>query len=110
MVRADGDRIEVDTGAVRLSIARGAGEGTIATAGGALCPLPTSRLTAVDGSVYVGRAEHVTVEEDGPDRAVILVEGHHVGAAGSPTSICAGYFYVGDPCASIILRHDISRR
>lgn len=111
MVRADGDRIEVDTGAVRLSIDRGSGAGTIATAGGALCPLPTSRLTAVDGSVYVGRAEHVTVEEDGPDRAVILVEGHHVGAAGEPYfGFALRYFlHVGDPCVRVdhILRHDL---
>ncbi len=111
LVRQSGDTIEIDTGAVHLAIERSTGEGTLTGSDGELCPLPVSRLTAVDGTVYVGRAESVTVEEESFHRAVILVEGHHVNAAGEPYFGFAlrYYLHVGDPFVRVdhILRHDV---
>ncbi len=62
LVREDASTIEVNAVAAGLTIDRTTGEGTITGPDGDLCPLPVSRLTAVDGTVYHGRAERVTVE------------------------------------------------
>ncbi len=111
LVRQDGDAIEIDTGAARLSIDRSSGEGTIAGPDGELCPLPVSRLTAVDGTVYLGRAERVTVEEQSARSAVILVEGHHVNAVGAPYFGYALRYFLNADDAFVrvdhVLRHDV---
>lgn len=111
LVRDAGDLVAVFTGATALNIDRRTGEGAILAPGGILCNLPVSRITATDGTVYLGRVESVTVEEDSPDRAVILVEGHHVNEAGEPYfGFALRYFlHTGDPGVRVdhILRHDI---
>ncbi len=111
IVSVAGDTIEASTGQARLTIDRRTGEGTISGPDGALTPLPVSRLTADDGTIFTGRVESVEVEENGTQRAVILVRGHHVNEAGEPYFGFELRYYLraGDPFVRIdhILQHDI---
>ena len=110
-LREDGDTITVWTGQSRFTIDRTSGEGSIEGPDGALTALPVSRLTADDGTVYTGKAESVEVEEDGPQRVVILTRGHHVNEAGEPYFGFELRYFLnsGDPFVRVdhILQQDI---
>ncbi len=111
MVASTGERIEVNTGQVVMTINRSTGEGTIEGPEGTLTPLPISRLTADDGTVYTGKVESVEVEEAGAQRVVILTRGHHVNEAGEPYFGFELRYFLnsGDPFVRVdhILQHDI---
>ncbi|MCK5801427.1 MAG: hypothetical protein KAI66_01280, partial [Lentisphaeria bacterium] len=106
-----GDALVIDTGAARLEVDKVTGRGTFHAGGKLVSALPISRLTAVDGTVFSGRAEKVTVEEDNQQRVVISVSGHHVNAAGQAYfGFLLRYFcHAGDPFVRVdhVLRHDI---
>ncbi len=70
--------IVVDTGPLQAQIPLGAGEGTITVRGQAAARLPVSVLADISGKVFVGRAERAYVEEAGPLRTVVRIDGHHV--------------------------------
>ncbi|MEA3403282.1 MAG: hypothetical protein U9R79_18715 [Armatimonadota bacterium] len=95
----------------RLQIYRAHGTGMISRPEGINCPLPVSRLTAADGTVFTGRVESVEIEEHGPQRTVILARGHHVNEQNEPHFGFELRYFVraGDPLVRIdhVLQHDI---
>jgi len=103
--------IVVDTGAARMEIDAETGGGTLSVPDGRLCPLPTSRLTADNGTVFTGRVESVEIEERGTQRAVILARGHHLSDGGERYfGFELRYFlHADDPFVRVdhILQHDI---
>ncbi|MFW5866492.1 MAG: hypothetical protein ACOCX2_01660 [Armatimonadota bacterium] len=110
-LREDGDTITVWTGRSRLTIDRASGDGTIEGPDGVLTPLPVSRLTADDGTIYTGTVESVEIEESGFQRVVVLTRGHHLNEAGEPYFGFELRYFLnsGDPFVRVdhILQHDI---
>jgi hypothetical protein len=79
--------IRFSTLAARFVVSKQTGEGGLF--GGdrldrLISRLPVSRLTATDGTVYLGKPERVEVERASPQTAVVKVTGHHVNAADEP--------------------------
>ena len=111
MIRQQDDSIIVDTGASRLVIGKSTGRGMFHVGDRLVSGLPVSRLKATDGTVFLGKAESVDVEEDSPLRAVIKVSGHHVNEAGEPYFGFALRYYchAEDPLVRVdhVLQHDI---
>lgn len=110
-IREEGDSLSVDMGGTRFVIDRKTGVGSIENSDKLLTKLPLSRLTSTDGRVFNGKVESVTVEENGPQRVVILTRGHHLDEAGEPWfGFELRYFlHAGDPFVRVdhILQHDI---
>lgn len=110
-LQENGDTLTVDMGKTRLVLNRTSGAGTIESAGKVLSQVPQSRLTGTDGRIFNGKVESVSVEERGPQRVVILTQGHHLDEAGKPWfGFELRYFlHAGDPFVRIdhILQHDI---
>ncbi|MGI5817552.1 MAG: carbohydrate binding domain-containing protein [Armatimonadota bacterium] len=111
MVTEDEETIRVETRAGQFAIERATGAGAISGPGGDLTALPTSRLVADDGTVFIGQVERVEIEERGPQRAVILAAGQHRNEAGEAYfGFEIRYFLrADDPFVRIdhILQHDI---
>ena len=111
MIHRQGDSIIVDTGASRLLVDKSTGRGTFHVGDGLVSKLPVSRLVTTDGTVFLGKADRVDVEEDSPLRAVIKVSGHHLNEAGEPYFgfVLRYYCHAADPLVRVdhVLQHDI---
>ena len=80
-VGRQGKRLLIDTGAARLSV-EADGEGRFEGRSGAL-RLPRAVLVDKAGRSYVSRAERVALEEQGPVKVVVRLNGHHVAEDGA---------------------------
>ena len=113
LVRTSTGALLVNTGASRLVIDASTGQGTYHFGNRLVCKLPVSRLIATDGTVFLGKAQKVQVEENTPLRAVIAVRGHHVNQAGEPYFgfVLRYYCHAGDPLVRVdhVLQHDTVR-
>jgi len=117
LVGEDDGTLVVNTGAARLEVDKKTGKGGLYEGDRLVSPLPVSRLTATDGTVYLGQVESVEIEDENPQRVVIKVTGHHVsettraGLKPGPSMgfVLRYYCYAGDPFVRVdhVLCHDI---
>ncbi len=116
-VSEQGDLITVDTGVIQCAIHKSGDtliesivrDGkTLAAKGGLVCRLRSSPDLDADGMVqqdsFHGEVSSATVEQSGPVRVVIRIEGTHVGAAGRKwlPFVVRLYFYAGGDAVRIV--------
>ena len=117
-VRSSETTLEVDTGTLQCRVLR-QGEGLIerisvggrevARAGRLVCLLQQGPdedpATAAPRERFVSRIQRVTVEQTGPVRAVLKVEGTHQGSKGGRSwlpFVVRLYFHAGDPAIRLV--------
>ena len=119
-VKDEKDAITIDTGVIQCQIGKSGGVlinsivrggKTLAKAGRLVCRLRSSPDLDEDGDStqesFFGRISSVTLEQNGPVRAVVKVEGKHVGPGGRAwlPFVVRLYFYAGGD--SIRIMHTI---